>query len=379
MPQLVPSELLAKADKVLFVTHLAIGDFTYQQNYFQAFARQYPHIKIHIWVDEVRRTRLPWRWKQLKKYALYDWLETCPFFQKVYNQTYSPALLRQSIEEAVKQQYSIVVSLATLRPHRYARLARALSPQGFVVGVRVPTRFYNVVAKLSYRKLNATFSPVPVEKKRHITNTYAQWFNQLFGVTLTEAERFPFVRIPNKWIVFAKLRFLKWGIDKRTKRFGHVIFINPFAKTPKRSWSLEQVADLICKVKQLDVLGDVSFVVNVVPEEYKRAHAFFEKKSLTNTYLFTADYNFFQLPAVVGISDLIVSVETSVMHLANAVQVPVVALMRTKNPEWAPIDQNRSVVITTKSRKEWVKDITPDQVIEALRTVPHILQKSHQV
>jgi ADP-heptose:LPS heptosyltransferase len=377
--QLVPPELLAKADKILFVTHLAIGDFTYMQNYFQAFAKQYPHIKIHLWVDEVRRTRLPWRWKQLKEYALYDWLETSPFFQKIYKNTYSPSALKQSIKDACNQNYPIVISLSMLRPHCYARLARSLSPQGFVVGLRFKIRFYNLMRMLAYRKLNAFLSPVQLEKGMHITHVYAQWFYQLFGITVTDKDQFPFIKIPNKWIVFAKLRFLKWGIDKRTKRFGHVVFINPFAKTPKRSWSLEQVAELICKIKQLDSLGDVSFVVNVVPEEYKRAHKFFEKRSLTNTYLFTADYNFFQLPAVVGISDIVVSVETSVMHLANATKVPVVALMRTKNPEWVPFDQSNSIVVTTRDRKEWVKNITPDQVIEALGTVPRILQKSHQV
>jgi hypothetical protein len=39
MTQLIPPPLLAKANKILFVTHLAIGDFTYMQMCFRALKR----------------------------------------------------------------------------------------------------------------------------------------------------------------------------------------------------------------------------------------------------------------------------------------------------------------------------------------------------
>ena len=53
---LVPPGLLAGASRILFVTHLAIGDFTYMQACLRAFARAHPHVRIHLWVDERRRT-----------------------------------------------------------------------------------------------------------------------------------------------------------------------------------------------------------------------------------------------------------------------------------------------------------------------------------
>ena len=54
------------------------------------------------------------------------------------------------------------------------------------------------------------------------------------------------------------------------------------------------------------------------------------------------------------------------MHLANAVQVPVVALMRQKNPEWVPLDARRSTVITAARRRDWVDAVTVQQVLETL-------------
>jgi ADP-heptose:LPS heptosyltransferase len=54
------------------------------------------------------------------------------------------------------------------------------------------------------------------------------------------------------------------------------------------------------------------------------------------------------------------------MHLANAVHVPVIALMRQKNPEWVPIDSANSTVIKTAQRRDWVKEITVDKVMGVL-------------
>ena len=64
--QLVPADLLAKADKILFVAHLALGDFTYMQNSFRAFAQAYPNIQMHLWIDELRRTPDKNQWEPLR-------------------------------------------------------------------------------------------------------------------------------------------------------------------------------------------------------------------------------------------------------------------------------------------------------------------------
>lgn len=368
MQQLVPPQVLASVDKVLFITHLAIGDFAYWQNYFVAFSQQYPHIKIDVWVDEVRRTRCFWRWKSLKNYSLYDWLETCPFINKVYRATYSPYSYKKSIHAAQQERYSLVISFATLRSYRYAKLARLISPRGFVAGITAKTKFFQLRQKRAYKKMDATLLMQDVVKQPgiHITDIYAQIMELLLGVVVEPGARAPFVALPRKWITFAKLRFLKWGIDKRSNAFGKVFFINAFAKGNKRCWPLPKVFALMTELKQRDQWRDINFVVNVSPEELSSAQKFFNKHSVNDMYLFSAQHNFFQLPAVISICDAVISVETSVMHLASALKIPVVALMRTKNPEWRPWDETRSFIVYAPNRKSWVKDIEPQQVIEAV-------------
>ena len=373
--QLVPPELLKKSDKILFIAHLALGDFTYLQNCFKAFSEAYPHIQIHIWVDEVRRTSHAAKWEHLRKYALYDWLAACSFVTRIYQETYSPELFKQSIRSAQQQEYPLVVSLSTLRPPLYAGLAREISPHGFVAGMRQRHHFFALHRRLAFRKLNAGLDIDAMSLPgQHISAVYAGWFRRLFGFNITAPARFPFVQIPAQWNQYAQQQLTDWQFDSASRAAGKLVFINPFAKTGKRCWPLERVVELVLALKKQNGWSDSCFIVNAVPEEMENAKQFFEAHALDRVQLFSAQDNFFQLPAILSKCDLVISVETAVMHLANAVHIPVIALMRQKNPEWAPIDKERSTVITTANRQEWVRSITVSQVLAAL---PETMEADH--
>jgi len=387
-PALVAPQRLARADKILFIAHLALGDFTYLQSCFRAFAAAYPHIEVHLWVDERRRTRRAAEWAHLKKYALYDWLAECPFIAKVYDQTYSPALFRQSLEEARQQAYPLVVSLAVLERHKYALLARKISPDGFVVGQKKRVRRYDLPKHLCYRKLDACIPAydAAAHPEQHISDIYAGWFTQLFGMEIPAAARYPVLDIADHWMRYAHDQFATWGLRDRARNHDDVrrdlrtetpapeadrmsspvVFLNAFSKSVERSWPLERVIGLIRTMRCDRAWRDAGFVVNVVPEELARARALFDAQGLPRTHLFSAEDNFFQLPAILSLCDLVISVETAVMHLANAVHVPVIALMRQKTPEWAPIDKANSIIITVPGRDDWVDRIGVQDVMAVL-------------
>jgi len=366
--QLIPAQSLEKANKILFITHLAIGDFTYLQNFFSAFSLAYPHLQIDIWIDEVRCTSDSSKWEFLRKYSLYDWAENCSFFRKIYRRTYSPDLLKESIIEARAENYPLVVSLATLRPHKYARLAREIGPNSFVIGIRGKSKWYAPWNSAAYSKLDASFAPFSAPKSGyHISDVYADWFKQLCNLTVPTENRLPFVNIDQEWTAYAGQQLLDWGVTTDLINQGHkIVFINTFAKTKKRCWPLKNVAELIIAMRALPKWGNTHFIVNAVPQELDNVKRIFAHYKLQDTYVFSANENFFQLPAILQRSDLIISVETAVMHLANAVHVPVIALMRQKNPEWVPIDSNNSRVITTQRRSEWVDAIPVSTVLNIL-------------
>ena len=267
-----------------------------------------------------------------------------------------------------------------MQPAQYARYARYIAGKNFACGMTVKTAWYELSKKLIFKKLDARFDLSTLsydkefgqefdreKKEKHITDDYAYWFRAFFGLKLKPELYAPFIVIPRTWMLYAKLCFLKWKIDKRTNKFSKVIFINAFAKNEKRCWPLEKVFDLIRVLKKDDTYGDVSFVVNVVPDEASAVMKAFKKNAMPGVFFASADFNFLQLPAMMSICDLIISVESSVIHLAPAVQVPVIALMRAKNPEWAPWDRKNSYLVVCKQRKDWVKDILVDDVMLALQ------------
>lgn len=368
--QLVPPELLQQSNKILFLAHLALGDFTYMQNCFRAFKQTYPHIKIHLWVDELRRTKDHTQWEHLKKYVLYDWVNECELFDKVYTRTYSPALLDQSIREAALESYPVVVSLATMHRHKYVLLARKINPQGFVVAQKKRVVFYDIPKHLIYRKLDAFIPAYQISRSQrngtdavtHISRIYADWFHQLFNITMPLQDSLPYVDIPKKWHDYADQQWSEWEF----KRDDKTLFLNGFSKATHRSWPLERIFELATAIKKTGAWGQANIIINVVPESLPEARALFAKAHLKQVQLFSAEENFFQLPAILSQCQLIISVETAVMHLANAVQVPVIALMRQATPEWAPVNDAITTIIKTNNHKAWVDEISVGQVVAAL-------------
>ncbi len=361
---LISAERLQKATKVLFIAHLAIGDYQYLQTYFSAFAKQWPHLEIHLWVDEVRRTRFFWKWKHLQRYSLYDWLRASGIFTKIYDKTYSPGTYRSSMRQARAEGYPLVISLATLRAHKYALLASTIAPQGYVVGVQKTTTIFQQYKRWCYRRLDAVLNlaTLPVDKKAHITDAYALWFERLVGLSVPPQGRAPFINIPREWIIAASLTLLKWGVSRKRPGAGKIVFINTFAKDSKRCWPLERAFELVRQMQATPDYAFAYFIINTIPESYSQSVRLYRQHSILNTHLFSAQQNFFQLPAMMSLCDVIVSVETAVIHLASALHKPVVALMRQKNPEWAPWQKSLSSIITTAQRVDWIKEIPAAQV-----------------
>ncbi|WP_319636948.1 glycosyltransferase family 9 protein [Janthinobacterium aquaticum] len=217
----------------------------------------------------------------------------------------------------------------------------------------------------SYRKLDATFSPYSAADvgRHHISSVYADWFHQLTGLEIPVAERYPFVHIPDSALQQAKAQLREWGVDTQTTP---LVLLNPFAKSHKRAWPLERITELIARMQQQPQWRHACFLVNAMPQELASVNAAIAAAGVAQTRAFSAVDNFFQLPAMLAQCNLIISVETSIMHLANAVHVPVIALMRKKNPEWAPFDSASSTIITVARRSDWVKAISVEQVLQAL-------------
>jgi ADP-heptose:LPS heptosyltransferase len=347
---LIPKDILSRCDKILFITHLAIGDFAYLQSCFRVFKKHHPNIKIDLWIDEVRRTRFFWDWKHLRNYSLIDWVSRSGLFNKIYHGSYSPGRLKKLSREAKSKNYPVVVSLCSLRKSWYCKLAKKISPCGAIAGV----------GDLEPREVAPGESP-------HISLIYQRWFEGFFGIKFLPDEQVPFISVPKEWLSYAKLRFIKWGIAPKGKRLEKTIFVNVFAKSSNRCWPLDKLVKLILSLQKTEKFSDANFIVNVEPRFYGAVKSFLSNYCLNRVFLFTAHENFFQLPAVLSLCDLVVSVETSVVHLASALKIPVVALMRKRNPEWGPFYKDNSKVVFTPTQAGWVEEILSSDVVDGVQ------------
>lgn len=362
---LIPADILQKADKILFILNLAIGDWCYLQNCFRALSTAYPHLAIHIWTDKAWRSAsaAPDSNAQARS-GLFDWLNDTPFVRKVY-ETHSGNLYQQSIIEAKKEKYPLIISLATVHSHQYALFARNISPSGFIVGIRDKTYFWQLSHRHAYNTLNASLSYRPDKfagVNFHISELYAYWFHQLFALDIAETDRLPFINIPDTCLKEVQENLASNGIQRK----NFLIFINAFAQDKKRSWTLEQVASLIRALSEKDEYKNAGFMFNAMPEKVEEVNKIISQYKLKRTYAFSAIENFFQLPAMLSQCNLVITAETSIMHIAVALGIPLVAMMRQKNPEWTPRSKENSIVVVTEKRRHWVRNITVERVINAL-------------
>jgi hypothetical protein len=58
-PQDNTSDSASAPLKVLYMSHLALGDYIYQGPFLKALADTYPNIKLDVWIDDCRKKRNP--------------------------------------------------------------------------------------------------------------------------------------------------------------------------------------------------------------------------------------------------------------------------------------------------------------------------------
>ncbi|MDM1545278.1 glycosyltransferase family 9 protein [Ignatzschineria indica] len=360
--------LLKKTDKVLFIIHLAIGDFAYLQSTFKVFKKHYPGLKVDLFVVESRCTEDQSKWPYLEKDVIYDWLEGCGLFNKIYRKNYAPHLFAEAIEEAKKENYPLIISFGDVHSEPTERYAREMAgADSIVAGLKLHINWYRLKYQIYKRKLwknlDITFRSIPMKKGRHISDLFAFWFEQIGGYKMTPEEKLPFIEIPQYWQEQAtqKLAQLKNTPSQQ------VIFINYLAKDPNRSWKLEQAIELIEKMQQLPKYTDALYFLNTTPDHLSEISGAIQTANLANTIPFSATDNFYELPAILEQSDLIISVETSIIHLANAVNTPLIALMRHKTPEWEPPKKEITEVIWCHKKRDKIVNISPDDVIERIK------------
>lgn len=366
---LISEEQLKGAKRVLYMTHLAIGDFVFQGVYLEALKARFPHLQLDIWIDDCRNKAKVWH--QGRNDTLVQWLSAQPFIGEVYPIAESSVGRDKLVEQARRAGYDIVFFIASQRSESYAKYARRITPNGLAVGSRSRPR-NKWLSKLWYfSRLDGVFDldKQPESGALHISQRYQERFEACVGPLFnSKAEKRQLqIAVPEQF----KSACALW-LKTQTKASGlvnpRVILINHLSTNARRNLSWAKVCEFIGRAKKQ--LPGAFFVINVPPDAKNATEQAIEDSQLDPTCViaYSATEHFFQLPALLQASDLVITVETAIMHLASTLRVPQVVLMRHSANAWQPICAEQLLLAPRK-----VDDI---QVTEILNAMKHVLSNS---
>ncbi|UAA38852.1 glycosyltransferase family 9 protein [Paraneptunicella aestuarii] len=359
------------------MTHLAIGDYYYQRTYLAELQRQYPHLNIDIWIDDCRSR--PKSWHAGRNKTLCQWLETEEHIHDIYPIAGSKEERNKLIKKAQEQDYDIIVFMARVRSENFAQIARKISAKAFIVGTKTQPMKKWLKKALAFRKLDAYIrlddEDSSSESRGHINQVYRENFQNLFGLQIAEDIQVKELIVPqehleqmNGWLSNLKSRHqeaLELTVPTR------VVLINHLSTNHRRDLPWDTLAELLAKINKSH--PECLYILNVPPAELENIQDQVElapELVNLNIEVFTATNHFFQLPALIQLSDMVLTVETAIMHLASGLGVPQVVLMRKAAAHWCPA--HASQVIYGASR---VSDIPLEEIAQAMESLLHSLDE----
>ncbi|MEC5320930.1 glycosyltransferase family 9 protein [Brenneria populi subsp. brevivirga] len=144
------------------------------------------------------------------------------------------------------------------------------------------------------------------DKAIHLTDVYQKI---LESIHINDANLSYEFNIPENHLAQAK-DYLSHYHDKT------IISFNPFASCNVRSFTLPQINELLNKLSAID---DV--IVIIIGEEHKTAELAASDKIIHNPFK-----SFFGASAIMSLSDIIISVETAMVHVSNALDKELVSI-----------------------------------------------------
>lgn len=360
---IIPQPILQNAKRLLFISPLALGDFLYIKTFLIALKAEQPDLEIDLWLDDNRNNQDSWRLSRSK--IMKQWIESEPALNLTYGCCSSKEEQEQLISRARQRNYDIIVTEPTSKSERFAAIARRINSGGYLVCGVEKQKFAGLLDKWLYRGSDRTYSLDigKLETQHHITDRYHLLIDSLFGIGLEKAQFMPdmvisqtFNQTTADWLAN---NFI--GADSQGKLF----FLNHLSTNSKRDWQLGQLFELIKRLHKQ--APNSRFIINVTPDHVSGIRSKIAedpKLADMNIAVFTVGEHFFELPALIAASDIVITVETAIMHFATALKRPLIAMMRQKKPYWAPPITPTSQVLYAHKGRGHVSDIDVEDVLK---------------
>jgi len=152
-----------------------------------------------------------------------------------------------------------------------------------------------------------------------------------------------------------------------------LIGICPFSRHATKNWPLEKFAELVCRLHQLPRVHCVICGSHRDVERLRQLSVSVDSLCRPSVAP-TADLK--DLAALQTMLEAFVSVDTGPMHLASALDIPVVVLFGPTDPRWkGPYGRGPKVVIGGEARDPFLKNITVERVFQATLDIMDIANR----
>ncbi|AWL10560.1 hypothetical protein HMF8227_00052 [Saliniradius amylolyticus] len=343
-------QIFPKATKVLYMSHLAIGDYIYQRTFLQQVRQKYPQLQLDIWLDDFRPR--PKAWSAGRASLLKGWLESESFIDRVYPLAKDEAHRQQLLQMARSNGYDAVFFIATARSSYYAKYARFIADKSYCSGLK-PS---GVLSPIGYWRFSRLDDCVPDDfDGSSIHRIYGQRFQALTGIK-------PAIEVAPLTLNGTAVRRVNRAIANWHKPFGtqKSVLVNHLSTTYKRDYSWTKMVDVIEQLAK--VHPECLFIINTPPHQKQEVESLTKSLSKERGLACVASSSdgVFELAAMVQAVNAVLTVETAIAHLASVFDKPQVTLMRQQSAHWCP--PNASKVLFSS---RYINDIPPEKVTDA--------------
>ncbi len=326
-----------KIKKVLFLRPEKIGDMVISFPVFDGLRARFPHIKIAI----------------LGSPTNFQIIRNDPRFDKVYIYRKSPLHDIKELMAMRREKYDCVVDMIGNDSVTALFMSQLCAPGKPRIGV----------GKVKYREYYDFNYDHRMGNTGHIIENTLRLLDA-FAIDSTRVSGYATPYLERQEIDQAQ-RFISSldGSGQQTFKVG----FNMSAGSPTRMWAEEKAIELLKRIVQH--YDNCRIILFTIPPERKRAE---KLRQLLNgdVELVPDGLSLAGAAAIIKHLDILISPDTSLVHIARSFRVPVVGLYSRYMKNfllWRPYDQATGAVVS--GNDDNIFDITVDQVFDTFSTV----------
>jgi heptosyltransferase III len=309
--------------RILIFRFDRIGDMIVTTPAFRALKQKNPNVIVDVVASAVNQ----------------EIARSSPFVNTVYVLEKRWLSLAKQIVHLRKQKYDVVLNFVFNRTTTPGILANLISPRGFKAG-QGPEKYsfyFNRLLKLP-------------RFESHMADTLVFFVETVFGFRFPEEERKLEMSVPQDIAHRVDAFLATHGLRRRNAAGEHTVpyyLLNLSVNHPDRKFSLTQVSELAGHITRR---GGFKSVLLIAPGDVEMERVARERPELNEhpVYETAGDRPLAELASLVEGALFVVTMDTSLVHFASAMQTPVVAFYSEPGlfKEWSPYHVPHSMLVT---------------------------------